>query len=567
MFRKAAAGFALLLLVLVGGAFLMSPPEPPRPRPYNVLLITAESLRPAHLACYGYERQTSPNLDAFARSGTLFKWCIHPSGWTNESMVSILTGLYSPVHGVVSRDRHVPPEWYLPMEILSAAGLRTPRMQGFQGDLNHAFLGYDEEPNNSDPVVWLAEHREQPFFMWYHILDSHLPYDAPEPHRSRFWRDDLAPNPEALARIMTVHDQGVILRGSVPYNREEDLPGIRALYDAGIHQMDEKLGRILDALQRLGLREKTLVIFSSDHGEELLERGHVGHASTAKGGTLHDEIIHVPLIISFPDHLPEGLVIEEQVRGVDIMPTIFDVLGLPPEKYFQGESLVPMMKAPEERRSRVAFASSSRAGYQEDDPNDVRDFIHVVRTPEWKLYHEIWGPTREATRLFHLAEDPDEQVDVSALHPEQYHELRGQLARWLRECRSRIVRHEPYPSLWAAARASLRWGGPPDLTGVPSPPQILSPSHGTLLTWESTRGEIEITWTGKEGVPYFLQGDIGTGPYHFTLSIPVKGPRYRRTLEEEYWKSYVHRYNPVRFRVKIDAPGYEWSPWTQVRVE
>ncbi|MBE7558718.1 sulfatase-like hydrolase/transferase [bacterium] len=567
MLRKLLVLLLLVTLAIAAGAYLLSPPRPPRPLPYNVLWLTAESLRPAHLSCYGYDKPTSPNIDAFAKRGTLFKWCINPSGWTNENMVSNLSGLYSPVHGVISRDRHVPPEWYLPMEILRDAGLRTPRMQGFQGDLNHAYLGYDEEANNLDPSDWLEQHKDQQFFMWFHILESHLPYDAPEPHRGLFWRDELVPNEAARKRVMAVHDNGVILAGSIPFNREEDLPGIRALYDADVHYMDSKFGRIMETLDRLGLREKTLVIFSADHGEELLERGNVGHASTAKGGTLYDEIIHVPLIISMPGRLPEGLVIDAQVRGVDVMPTVFDVLGLPAEKYFQGESLVPMMEDPAWRLDRVAYASSSFKGYQEDDPDHVVDFTRVVRTPEWKLYHQIRGGTDETYQLFHLADDAGETRDVGGEHPDKLAEMRRRLADWLAECKARRPRAEPYPSLWAAVRDQLGLRRAVDLSGVASPPLILSPTNGALLSWETTRGEVEITWTGKPGIPYFLQAEIGQGPYHFTLSIPVEGPRFRRSFEEGYWNEYVHRYNPIRFRVKVDAPGHEWSAWTQVRVE
>ncbi len=567
MIRKLLVVLLLFTLVLAAGAFLLSPKKPPAPRPYNVLWLTAESLRPPNLHCYGYDRETCPNIDAFARTGVLFKWCINPSGWTNENMVSNLTGLYSPAHGIICRDKHVPPEWYLPMEILRDAGLRVPRMQGFQGDLNHAYLGYDEEANNQDPSQWLEQHQEQPFFMWYHMLESHLPYDAPEPHHSLFWREDLVPNEASRKRVMLAHDNGVILRDSVPFNKEEDLPGIRALYDADVHYMDSGFGQIIGTLDRLGLRERTLVIFSADHGEEQLERGNVGHASTCKGGTLHDEIIHVPLIISFPGHLPQGQVVDAQVRGVDIMPTVFDVLGLPPEAYFQGESLVPMMNDPALRKDRVAYASSSYKGYQEDDPEHVVDFVRVVRTPEWKLYYRIWGGTDESDRLYHLADDPGENRDVAGEYPQQLSAMQKELADWLEQCRTRTVRHEPYPSLWAAVRDQLGLTPRVDLSGVTSPPSILSPTSGAVLNWDNTRGQIDVTWTGKQGVPYWLQGDIGQGPYHFTLSVPVSGPSYHRSFREDYWREYVHRYNPVRLRVKVDAPGHEWSAWTQVHVE
>ena len=204
MIRKLLIGLLLLVAVTAGAAWLLSP-SPPKPRPYNILWLTAESMRPKELHCYGRELETSPNIDAFAKTGTLFKWCINPSGWTNENMVSNLTGVYSPTHKVIARDRHIPPEWYVPLEILRDAGYQVPRMQGFQDDMNHQYLGYtDKESNNVDPVTWLEENGKKPFFMWYHILDTHLPYDAPEPHHSMFWKDDLVPNAASMKRVTAV---------------------------------------------------------------------------------------------------------------------------------------------------------------------------------------------------------------------------------------------------------------------------------------------------------------------------------------------------------------------------
>ena len=182
--------------------------------------------------------------------------------------------------------------------------------------------------------------------------------------------------------------------------------------------MDEKFGRILDTLEKLGLRKNTLVIFSADHGEEQFEHGFIGHASTQKGGTMYDELIHVPLIISMPGVLPEDQTIETTVRGVDIMPTVFEVLGIPVPTYFHGESLVPILKSPSEAVDRTAFAASSYRGYQEDNPTKVDDLMYAVRSRRWKIVHDVRHGTQNTYRLFDLIADPHETKDVSSERPE-----------------------------------------------------------------------------------------------------------------------------------------------------
>ena len=414
----------------------------PLAKPFNVLWITGESLQARHLHCYGYHKETSPHIDALAKRGVLFHLCVSPSGWTSESMISNLLGVYSPVHGVITRDRAVAAEWHTPMEMLREAGYILPRMTDYQAKAAHRHLGYTEdEANHLPPWDWIARHKDEPFFMWYHLYESHLPYDAPEPHHSLFWSDDLLTTRDSTWRVQLVREKNVLPRSSITFNPDEDAEAVRALYDAEVHFIDAKFGRIMKALDECGLRERTLVIFSADHAEGLLEHGVIGHASTLRGGNLYDETILVPLILSFPGVLPENVAIKSKVRGVDVMPTIFELLQWPQLEYFQGETLMPLIQDPARGLDRIAFSASSYKGYLEDDPQNVQNLLRVVRTPEWKLDYRMLGGEEEYF-LYHLKDDPGETRDVKRRNPRTFRKMKKRLSDWLDQCKATEIRRE-----------------------------------------------------------------------------------------------------------------------------
>jgi arylsulfatase A-like enzyme len=153
------------------------------------------------------------------------------------------------------------------------------------------------------------------------------------------------------------------------------------------------------------------VIVTADHGEELLERGHVGHTSCNLKGTLHDESIHVPLIMRYPKRLPAGAVIRQQVSQVDLMPTLFDLLGLQLPLRPDGESLLPLIDGRTDNFRAEAYAEAPPAGWQALDGDERR--IWCVRTADWKLIVQH-DPTTgvESSELYNLKEDPGERVNL-----------------------------------------------------------------------------------------------------------------------------------------------------------
>ena len=404
--------------------------------PYNILWLTGESLRPDHLGCYGYGQPTSPNIDALAAHGVLWRNCVSASSWTTESMISSFLSLYSPVHDVTTRDHAVPAAWKTPFDILADQGYVIPRMTDYQQpeQIAHRDLGYTETTvNNVPPWDWIAAHTDRPFCMWYHLYESHLPYDPPEPHRSLFWRDSLVQGSDCQWRVDLVATHNVIPLNSVNFFPDRDGPPIRALYDGEVHTIDAKLGRILAALDAHGLRDRTIVILSADHGDGLLDHGSVGHTTTLLAGTLYHEVLHVPLILSLPGVLPQGATVSAQVLTVDIMPTLFELLGMEKPGYFQGESLAPTWKSPAAVADRVAFAATSNQGYLEPDPRHVTHRFYSVQTARWKLILERNGESEKA-KLFELTADPGELHDAAATQPAVCTELRQRIQRWLEDC-------------------------------------------------------------------------------------------------------------------------------------
>ena len=544
------------------------------PSPYNVVWLTGESLRADHVHCLGYERETTPHIDALAATGALFSKCFTASAWTSENMVAYFLGVFSPVHGVDTRNKSVPAEWYAPLEQLRDAGYQVPRMQAYQADVNYNHLGFVGDITHMEPDAWIRQHGSKPFFMWYHILDTHLPYrhGLPDAH---FWSDDLVPNEAAWNRIQEVATNGVLVRGTVEFKPEEDRAAIVALYDDEILRMDRTVGNVVAALEETGLRTNTILILSADHAEEMLDHGFVGHASTSKHGTLFDDLTHIPLVISLPGRVPAEVLVTNQVRAIDILPTVWDYLELAPLPWFQGTSLQPVIVNPETATDRTVFLATSLAGYKEDNPADIKVYLRAVRTPQWKLVCTI-DHGRRSYELYDLNADPDELTNVIDSHKEVAATLRKHLLRLERECRAprsalaSAANMEPEyrESFWQKLARVVKPGlSARDLEGVPSPPEFTYPPDGTILTAVNTGGALRLEWQGVLNIPYVVEFEVGQGDYLFEGTLRATGPKLTRTFSEEYWNQYVVQYDPARFRVKVDHPDHAWSEWRTFRLK
>lgn len=309
-------GGGLLLLYAMGGT--------PRTSRRPVILVMLDTLRADHMGFYGYERDTSPHLDAFARESLAFKHAFTAAPWTPPSVVTMLTGLYASSHG------HTPPnsrkEAKRSSTRLSSELLTLPKVLKQQGYKTAAvspnpwiapLFGFDQ---GFDDFVYLHKEpaakivsaalelleklggRSEPFFLYLHFFDPHDPYEPPEPYREMF--------PPRLSKSEYAYGPGMLRQ-------------IR-LYDGEIRYLDDELGRLFAFLKERGLYDRALILVVADHGEQFREHGSIHH-----GNALHNEEVHVPFFVRDPRSDRLGEVEERVVSTIDIFPTILGQLGIP----------------------------------------------------------------------------------------------------------------------------------------------------------------------------------------------------------------------------------------------
>jgi len=314
-------------------------------QPPNLLLISVDTLRPDHLASYGYERDTSPAIGRLARQGVLWENAYAPSPATVASHASLFSGRHPYQHRTLNYASALPDEERTLAEILGESGYRTFAVatsirfhdsSGFAQGFEH-FESLHEHPKNArgalatDRVLELVRSDEdaRPFFGFVHYFGPHTPYWPPAQWRVR-WHEGAepelpgGPGPYVHGRREPGHE--------VPL---ETLRYLEALYDAEISYLDSDLARLLDGLAAAGLADDTLVVLVSDHGEEFKEHGGLAHART-----LFEEALRVPLLMRFPAGLPAGLRVSRPAQLVDVAPTVLELLGLPVPLDLPGRSLV-----------------------------------------------------------------------------------------------------------------------------------------------------------------------------------------------------------------------------------
>ncbi|MEM8933652.1 MAG: sulfatase, partial [Acidobacteriota bacterium] len=379
----------------------------------DILIYLVDTLRADRLGLYGYDRPTSPRLDAFARDAVTFTEARAQTSWTRTAVVSMFTGLYPPSHGVELRDDGLPAEVVTLAERLKAAGYQTVGMTT-NGNVSAQFglaQGFDIyqhvlESRQRLEVHRLADHVEEwvatwlggedldapdrpPFLLYAHATDPHSPYTPREPFRSRF-----APDADpTLGHLDTVRD---IVTGQRPAG-EDEARQLSDLYDAEIAFTDHYFGALLDRLRDLGLYDDMIIVFVSDHGEEFFE-----HEGWEHGRTLYDEQLRVPLVVKLPGGEGGGLRLAGRAGHVDIMPTLLDLLDLPPGDAIDGQSLVPAIRTTAEEQAGGAL----QLAYLKLEDQRLRS----LADGQLKMIEDWFGPDY----LFDVAADPTETVDLSA---------------------------------------------------------------------------------------------------------------------------------------------------------
>ncbi|MEM3956619.1 MAG: sulfatase [Thermoproteota archaeon] len=405
----------------------------------NCIFIIVDTLRADHLGCYGYFRATSPNIDRLAGNGVLFKDMHAAAIPTGPAFSSIITGLF-PIHhhyyltpwnlpNLIDFDDAIPT---LPELIQDLIGGYTTaafdNLVTFSSHMDHLVRGFEYYVNvtrTSKPVShevtgdrvnrrlipWLKEHKTEDFFVLVHYWDPHTPYNQPEEFRHLFHHepgrtDDLETR-TAPAGYRYVQGWGRI--GELWEAKPDEGKLTIDLYDGEIRFVDSLIGEVIEALEELDISDKTIVIITSDHGEQLGQHGLYDHRG------LHESVTRIPLIIWGPDVLPHGRVIEGYVQQTDMTPTILSILGADSKNLpkFDGEDLLPIINGRKITRNEI---------YIED-----HEFRAIIEG-KWKYIRNYFERTEE---LYNLEEDPMEVVNLAAEEKDRVKVMREKLFRWV----------------------------------------------------------------------------------------------------------------------------------------
>ena len=396
----------------------------------KIILISVDTLRADHLGCYGYYRDTSPNVDSLASDSALFLNTYASSPWTLPSHVSLLTSLYGIHHQVYYDKEKMDPTMLTLADLLRknhffcsafTGGGFVSASYGFSKGFDSYYEGeggvYNQDSAERVFRVaseWLDRNEDKNFFLFIHTYQTHNPYACPYPYKTMFvnqqarWRH--------IDLIGYLGGQGGIFN-CLP---DEERKNIVDLYDGEIRYTDEKLvGALVEKLKDMNIYDETMIIFTSDHGEEFYDHKGWGH-----GHSLYDEIIKVPLIIKFPDSRFREKKINNIVSLVDVMPTILEEVGVNfNESNFDGRTLFPVLEG-KEKESRAFLADVADNILNSHIPQKTamnfgnkKLIINRRFTEEDSAFFFSPPPSFPAVELFDVKEDRFEKENIADKEP------------------------------------------------------------------------------------------------------------------------------------------------------
>ena len=394
---------ALLLASWVGGC---KPVEAIEQGPRNVLVITVDGLRADRVGAYGFEPSPTPNLDLWSRTSVRYAYALAPAPWAAPSFGALWTGRYPSELGFTDLDRPLDGEVSTLAEAMGKAGWHTAAVtshrftaestgldQGFTRwiEVDGAQLGSASDAAVTAAALGLLEDfGDEPFLAWVQYSGLRLPFEE----------EVVDPGYEGL--VQAGQSRAELLR-LAPSLDAADRARLDRLYEAELTRIDRELGVLFDALSEQGLRSSTVVVVTAPHGCEILERGGIGDA-----GTLHDEIVRVPLLL----HIPGGRtgVIPDPVSLVDLAPTLRICTGIEADPASSGLCILPGSSAPE----RSLFSETNRA-YE----------LRAVLDGDWKL---IVDRGRQRSTLFDVFNDPRETKNAGDTRAQVREGLERELA-------------------------------------------------------------------------------------------------------------------------------------------
>jgi choline-sulfatase len=387
---------AVFSVLALGRAFCAGRP--------NVLFIIMDTTRSDHLGCYGYDMIKTPNIDSLAGRGVRFKTVISQAPLTFASHCTIFTSTYPQFHKArdngsfrlddsavtmaeVLRDNGYTTAAFVSTVVLDSKYTLKQGFQTYDDKMDKVpgkrVIKFMDDKRRADKVTaaavdWLKNNHDKKFFLWVHYYDPHSVYNPPSPYKE-IYKDNL--------------------------------------YDGEIAYADEYIGALLKALKDLKVDKNTLIVFAADHGESLGEHGENGHAVF-----IYDTTLKVPLIFCYPAEIPQAKVVGGQVRLIDIMPTLLDLLNIKKNKEIQGTSLIRYIKGNEKDPELPAYSESLYAKYHFNWSE-----LHSWREKEWK-YIQSTEP-----ELYNIQTDPGEMVNLADEKPQIVEKLDKELKKFLEQ--------------------------------------------------------------------------------------------------------------------------------------
>jgi arylsulfatase A-like enzyme len=405
----------------------------------NILFIAVDTLRADHLGCYGYERDTSPRIDALADEGVVCERLFCTGIPTHPSFTTFYTGQHPITHNIVShggraelaRDTPTLPELLLQAGYTTCAvdnlwRVRSWFGRGYEFCIDPSVrrgltLAVSCEELNGRAIPWLRAHADEPFFLFIHYWDPHYPLNPPARYRDLFYTGDPVDPTNHSLDAWWHHPLGALARDTWlrrPEGRVTDADFVIALFDQEIRHLDDGIRELLGALDELGLAEETLVVFVADHGTSLTEHGiffdHHG---------LYDNTIRVPLILRWPGRLPQGVRLPHMLDTDALAPTLLEAAGSTVPNDMEGPSFWKLI-----------------TGEEEDGGCDRIISLECTWQAKWSLRTEQYklilsrdsglagGPPRE---LYDLSADPDEERSLVGERPELADSMESELEGWI----------------------------------------------------------------------------------------------------------------------------------------
>jgi arylsulfatase A-like enzyme len=432
-----ALALSLVLLLPASGCELLTS------RPPNIILVLVDTLRADYVGFHGFDGPITPNLDRLATESVVYTNCFVQSPWTKPSVATLFTSLYPQVHRLTNHEGKywggdapelrtgiLSPQAETLAEKLREAGYRTA---GFVSNpwvisdygFAQGFDVYDESAASTwadaDTLIgaareWIAGlASDQPFFLYLHFMDVHAPYDAR--------KEDY----DALVTSLALGRNRRLTDLQVPYRRwqnierrpawasdeqRHELTYWRARYASGVRAFDRRLQELVSFLDERALLDRSYLVVTSDHGEELFEHGDWSH-----GQNLYDHQLHIPLLIRKPEARDAGQYVDEIVQLIDLMPTLLGFAGVTPPPGVQGRDFASPTGDEEDG---VSFATATQR----------KPGLYSLRTKRFKLLYNI---DSGRAWLFDLLADPGERRDLAARRPGVVDELRDLLGLHIAE--------------------------------------------------------------------------------------------------------------------------------------